>query len=340
MTPTIGEIRVLPDQAALAEAGAALLAETAAAAGRRCVIGLAGGSTPRPLYQRLAAPPYRTGIDWGSIDCVLGDERFVAPEDPDSNFGMIRGALLDRLDGPKPRVHPVPFAGLTVAQAAQEYERTLRALHGTDRLDAAHPFFDLCLLGMGDDGHTASLLPGQPLLLEERDPLGAAGHRGTTRAARDPHLSGARQRPADRHRGLRRGQAGDAGCDLERAGAGRAGGPAAPHGTIALAGRSRRGRVLGGLIAIAIAAPCLWRWPEVAEGDAAGSASMSFKVQVGPPQISIHQGQTVLVTEPDGQISLALRSRAVFLRHPHDQRLGDLCQRRDLGAAERRRRHL
>ena len=169
MTPMIGEIRVLPDPAALAEAGAALLAETAAAAGRRCVIGLAGGSTPRPLYQRLAAPPYRTGIDWGSIDCVLGDERFVAPEDPDSNLGMIHAALLDRLDGAKPRVHPVPFAGLTVAQAAQEYERTLRTLHGTDRLDAARPFFDLCLLGMGDDGHTASLLPGQPLLLEERD---------------------------------------------------------------------------------------------------------------------------------------------------------------------------
>ncbi len=169
MTPTLGEIRVLADPAALAEAGAALLAETAAAAGRRCVIGLAGGSTPRPLYQRLAAPPYRTGIDWAAIDCVLGDERFVAADDPDSNLGMIRTALFDRLDGPKPRIHPVPFAGLTVAQAAQEYERTLHALHGTDPPDPAHPFFDLCLLGMGDDGHTASLLPGQPLLLEERD---------------------------------------------------------------------------------------------------------------------------------------------------------------------------
>ena len=67
---------------------------------------------------------------------------------------------------------------------------------------------------------------------------------------------------------------------------------------------------------------------------------MPFKVQVGPPQIAIHQAQTVLVTDPDGQIELALRQGAVFLRHPADQRLGGLCQRRSLGPAERRRDHL
>ncbi len=168
MTPALGEIRILPDAAALAEAGAALVAETvAAAAGRRCVIGLAGGSTPRPLYERLAEPPYRTSIAWPALDFVLGDERFVSPNDPDSNVGMIRAALFDRLT-PPPRVHPVPFAGLTVQSAAIAYERTLHTIYGADRLDPMRPFFDLCLLGMGDDGHTASLLPSQRDLLEER----------------------------------------------------------------------------------------------------------------------------------------------------------------------------
>ncbi|MDE2007554.1 MAG: 6-phosphogluconolactonase [Rhodospirillales bacterium] len=165
MTPALGEFRVCPDPRALAEAGAALVAEAIRQAPGRAVIGLAGGSTPRPLYARLAEPPYRDGIDWRAADLVLGDERFVAPEDPDSNLGMIRAALLDRLDA-KPSVHPVPFAGLTVGAAAAAYARTLHALYGAERLDPARPFFDLCLLGMGDDGHTASLLPGQAALAE------------------------------------------------------------------------------------------------------------------------------------------------------------------------------
>ncbi|MDE2582997.1 MAG: 6-phosphogluconolactonase, partial [Rhodospirillales bacterium] len=168
MTPAFGELRVLPDGAALAEAGAALFAEAAAAARGRCVIGLAGGSTPRPLYQLLAAPPYRDRLNWPAIDLVLGDERFVPPDDPDSNFNMIRGALLAQLDQ-APRAHPVPFAGLTVAGAADAYGHTLRGLYGAAQLIPGKPFFDLCLLGMGEDGHTASLLPGQPKLLEERD---------------------------------------------------------------------------------------------------------------------------------------------------------------------------
>ncbi len=99
---------------------------------------------------------------------MLGDERFVAPDDPDSNFGMIRAAMLGRLDGDRPRTHPVPFEGMTVGAAAAAYERTLQAIYGAATLAPDRPFFDLCLLGMGDDGHTASLLPGQAVLLEER----------------------------------------------------------------------------------------------------------------------------------------------------------------------------
>lgn len=169
MTPVLGTLQVCDPGPALVEAGAALFAEAAAAAGDHCVIGLAGGGTPRPLYQRLAEPPWHARIDWQRIDFVLGDERFVPPDDPDSNLHMARTALFDRLDRPPAGLHPVPFAGLTVAAAAAAYAARLHALYGAATLDPARPFFDLCLLGMGDDGHTASLLPGQPLLLEERD---------------------------------------------------------------------------------------------------------------------------------------------------------------------------
>ncbi len=169
MTPILGDLRVAADPAALAEAGAALVAEAAAAAaGGRCVIGLAGGSTPRPVYERLAAPPYRDRLDWTAIDFVLGDERFVPPDDADSNLHMIETALFGRLDPKPPRVHAVPFDGMTVDGAAAAYERTLQAIYGGATLRPEQPFFDLCLLGMGDDGHTASLLPGQTALLEER----------------------------------------------------------------------------------------------------------------------------------------------------------------------------
>lgn len=168
MIPFHGALRVADDPAALAEAGAALLAEAAAAAQGPCVIGLAGGSTPRPLYQRLAAAPYRDRLAWSAIDFVLGDERFLPPDDPDSNFHMIDTSLFARLDQ-RPRVHPVPFAGVTVEAAAAAYARTLQTLYGAPTLQPDRPFFDLCLLGMGEDGHTASLLPGQPVLLDERD---------------------------------------------------------------------------------------------------------------------------------------------------------------------------
>lgn len=166
MKPVRGELMVMPDAAACAEQGARLFSE-AAATGGRSVIGLAGGSTPRALYERLAQAPWTTAIDWSLIDLVLGDERFVPPDDEKSNLHMIRQALTERLPV-KPRLHPVPFEGMTVEAAAEAYAADLQALHGGTALDPARPFFDLCLLGIGDDGHTASLLPGQEALLGER----------------------------------------------------------------------------------------------------------------------------------------------------------------------------
>ncbi|HQT73028.1 MAG TPA: 6-phosphogluconolactonase [Acidiphilium sp.] len=167
MKPVRGELVVVPDAEAFAEQGARFFAAAAAAAGERFVACLAGGSTPRALYERLAEAPWRETIDWARIDLVLGDERFVAPEDAKSNVRMIREALVDRLPVP-PRLHQVPFAGMTVDQAATAYQLDLASIHGGGLLDPARPVFDLCLLGMGDDGHTASLLPGQEDLLGER----------------------------------------------------------------------------------------------------------------------------------------------------------------------------
>lgn len=168
MTPAHGELMVVDDAEAFADAGARLFAEAAQSATGKFVAGLAGGSTPKSIYRRLAALPYRETLRWDEMDLVLGDERFVAHDSPDSNLRMIRDALVDHLDRPVAGLHPVPFKGVTVDRAATAYEQVLKKLYGHETLRADEPFFDLCFLGMGDDGHTASLLPGQAELLDER----------------------------------------------------------------------------------------------------------------------------------------------------------------------------
>lgn len=114
------------------------------------VMALGGGITPRPLYERLSAIDY----PWSDVDVLFTDERCVPPNHPDSNFGMVDRALLSRLDFP-PRVHRMP--GETCDADAHEVE--LRRAFGALRLD-------LAVLGLGADGHTASLFPGEPVLQE------------------------------------------------------------------------------------------------------------------------------------------------------------------------------
>ena len=165
MKPAHGDLRVFDDAAALALAGAVLFCEQAQAADERFVAGLAGGSTPKPLYQYLASDAFHRLVPWHKLHLVLGDERFVAPDDEDSNLHMIRQAM-PHLNGAD--VFAVPFEGMTPATAALAYEAELRRLYGANEITSGRPFFDLCFLGMGDDGHTASLLPGQDALLDER----------------------------------------------------------------------------------------------------------------------------------------------------------------------------
>ena len=118
-------------------------------------LALAGGDTPREMYERLAREPY----DWSQTEVFFGDERCVPPAHADSNYGMAHRALLSHVDAP--RVHRMPGESCDAAA----YERELRAVFGAGVL-----LFDLILLGMGEDGHTCSLFPGDAAL-DERERL-------------------------------------------------------------------------------------------------------------------------------------------------------------------------
>lgn len=119
-------------------------------------LALAGGSTPRLLYQFLAGDEFRDRVPWQETEIFVSDERYVPIDHEDSNFRMAREELLDHVPVPDGQVHPVP-TDLSPAEAAQDYERTIRRVFDTPA--PAVPSFDLILLGIGSDGHTASLFP-------------------------------------------------------------------------------------------------------------------------------------------------------------------------------------
>jgi len=166
-------ITVYPDREALSRAAAGLFAETALRAVAdhgRCAVLLAGGETPRRTYELLADEPLRSRVPWGQLHLFWGDERCVPLEDPRSNARMAYRALLDRVPVPAGQVHPIP-GDRDPLQAADEYEVLLRRFFA-----GAPPRFDLVLLGLGDDGHTASLFPGSPVL-DEREHWTTASRR-------------------------------------------------------------------------------------------------------------------------------------------------------------------
>jgi len=168
MKPAIGTLRVSDDLASLSRAGADYLCKTAKAASGRILVALSGGNTPKPMYQLLAQEPVRSQLPWDRVHWILGDERFVPPSDPDSNFGMARGAFLSQVPVPPENVHPVPTEGVTLEEAAEQYEAMLMSLYGAKTLRIDQPLLDINFLGLGPDGHTASLLPGQPVLQETK----------------------------------------------------------------------------------------------------------------------------------------------------------------------------
>ena len=162
------QLEILADPEALARRVADWLLAMSTARGGVFTIALSGGGTPRRLYELLAGPPYRDVFPWHRTHLFWGDERFVPRNDESSNYRMVRDAMLSRAPIPATNIHPIPTEGLTPETAASDYERELKSFYGAERLDPARPLFDVNLLGLGPDGHTASLFPGTAVL-EERE---------------------------------------------------------------------------------------------------------------------------------------------------------------------------
>jgi 6-phosphogluconolactonase len=165
--PIAGD-RVFENAEALARAAADWLCAKAIASKSRFAVCCSGGSTPRRLYELLAQPDIAKRFPWDRVHWFWGDERFVPHDHPDSNYRMTRLALLSRVPVPEANVHPIPTERLNPEQAASAYEKELKAFYGADVLDPGRPLFDVMLLGIGDDGHTASLFPDHPALDEKR----------------------------------------------------------------------------------------------------------------------------------------------------------------------------
>jgi 6-phosphogluconolactonase len=160
------EILVAPDLPMLVENAAQRIAGAIARGGPTVAICLTGGSTPKPVYRRLAAEPYRSELPWSRCHWFWGDERFVAFEDERSNARMACAAFLDQLPVPRNNIHVMPTAASNPHEAALQYETELKRFYGRDRLNPEQPLFDLVLMGLGSDGHTASLFPGSPAVSE------------------------------------------------------------------------------------------------------------------------------------------------------------------------------
>lgn len=174
------EVRLYPGLEALSRGAAeeiVRLAHAAVAERGHFAMVLAGGHTPRPLYHLLAGE-YRERIPWPQVHLFWGDERYVPPDHPLSNFRMARETLLDHVPLPPKNIHPMPTAAPSPEDAAEAYETELRTW-----FNASVPHFDLMLLGLGADGHTASLFPGSAALREQRRAVVAV---------REPHTGPAR----------------------------------------------------------------------------------------------------------------------------------------------------
>jgi 6-phosphogluconolactonase len=166
MSQTPARVEAAKNAEALARRVAQWIAGLAAGSDGRFAICLSGGSTPRRLYQLLAETPYRDALPWERLHWFWGDERFVPWDHPDSNYGMVRAALLARAPVPPQNIHGIPTSG-EPEEAALAYERVLMTYYGSESLDPARPLFDVTILGLGPDGHTASLFP-ETAALEER----------------------------------------------------------------------------------------------------------------------------------------------------------------------------
>ncbi len=167
------KVEVLTDRAALVSQALELIIskmETAVAEQGRFTIALAGGSTPKPLYEAIASQ----NLPWDKIHVFWGDERYVPPDHPDSNQLMARNAWLDRVEIPAANIHPMATDEADPAMAAAKYEKHLQEFFHSS--PGEFPSLDVVLLGMGDDAHTASLFP-HTAALKVKDKLITVGNK-------------------------------------------------------------------------------------------------------------------------------------------------------------------
>lgn len=167
------EIKIVKDKNHLIASASDVIIEKikgAIASSQRCTIALAGGSTPKPIYENIA----QTDLEWDKIHVFWGDERYVPPTHPDSNEKMAREAWLNKVNIPPENIHPMPTNGNNPSEDADKHHQELLDFFG---LTDGFPSFDIILLGMGDDGHTASLFP-YTNALTECDRLVTVGNKG------------------------------------------------------------------------------------------------------------------------------------------------------------------
>lgn len=164
-----GQVRIVENGAALAREAATALTmaiERAIARSGRAAVALSGGSTPKLMGDVLTDPTHRGEVQWDRVEIFWGDERWVPPDSPESNAGEAIRGFLRKVHVPGSAIHAFETVGLTPEESASRYAGTIR---GIVAIEDGLPAFDLVLLGMGDDGHTASLFPGTAAIHEKRE---------------------------------------------------------------------------------------------------------------------------------------------------------------------------
>jgi 6-phosphogluconolactonase len=158
------KLEILADPEVLAHRVANWMLELATLKKGVFVVALSGGSTPQRLYELLAKSPCRDTFPWARTHWFWGDERFVPYDDLHSNYRMVREAMLLHAPIPEANIHAVPTHAISPEAAVLIYEQQLKLFYGADSLEVGRPFFDVVLLGLGEDGHTASLFPNTSVL--------------------------------------------------------------------------------------------------------------------------------------------------------------------------------
>jgi len=156
---------IWPDALALSHAAAYLIVTESNKAVQQkgfFTIALSGGSTPKILFELLAQPPYKNNIPWEKVIIAFGDERFVPPTSVESNYKMAHDSLLKHVDIPKKNILAIPTVKITTDQSSSTYEKAIKK-----HISIKNPF-DLVLLGIGEEGHTASIFPGSKLLTDKK----------------------------------------------------------------------------------------------------------------------------------------------------------------------------